>query len=124
MCRNSRPGNQRGSGAFDALRSAVSVTRRRDSFLRPTSGSNPEIAAEQVLGDYQFPLVTFEGRSIDDSSTQGWLGRHVLAVKTQVSWAGDNAPVRTLLPAVSEVARFLVSRCRLSSAFNALSLVV
>lgn len=73
----------------------IGVTRdNRDNFLRPTSGSNGEIAVEEVLGDYQFPILSAE-------FTKYWTtfqrkdgsGKHVLAMKTQAMWAGNDAPV-------------------------------
>jgi outer membrane protein insertion porin family len=66
----------------------------RDSPLRPTSGSVLDFGYEQVTGDYNFPIFTAEAskywttyQRIDGS------GKHVLAVRSQFSYAGDNAPV-------------------------------
>jgi len=66
----------------------------RDNFLRPTSGSVLDLGAEQVIGDYDFPILTAE-------ATKYWTvhqrkdgsGRHVVAARTQVSYAGPDAPV-------------------------------
>jgi outer membrane protein assembly factor BamA len=75
------------------LRAAV-ARDTRDSFLRPTSGSHLELSAEEVLGDYTFPILSAEGNKYftiyqrPDGS-----GRWVLALRSQVSWAGNNAPV-------------------------------
>jgi outer membrane protein assembly complex protein YaeT len=73
----------------------VTVTRdSRDSFLKPTEGSIVEASFEQVLGDFTFPIVNLEARKFftvyqrPDGS-----GRHVLALRSQVSWEGSNAPV-------------------------------
>ena len=73
----------------------LGLTRdNRDNFLRPTSGSMMEISAEQVYGDYQFPILTAEGTKYwTTHARKDGSGRHVLAFKTQASWAGDNAPV-------------------------------
>jgi outer membrane protein assembly complex protein YaeT len=66
----------------------------RDSFLRPTEGSLLEASFEQVFGSYTFPIFNVEGsqyftvRQRPDGS-----GRHVLALRSQFSWAGDDAPV-------------------------------
>jgi outer membrane protein assembly factor BamA len=73
----------------------VGITRdNRDNFLRPTSGSNFEIAAEEVLGTYEYPILTAEGTKYwTTHQRKDGSGRHVLAVRSQLSWAGDNAPV-------------------------------
>lgn len=73
---------------------AGAVRDSRDSPIRPTEGSLIDLAVEQVVGDYTFPLVTAE-------YTQYWTafqradgsGRHVLSYHTQVGWAGSNTPV-------------------------------
>jgi outer membrane protein assembly factor BamA len=71
------------------------ITRdNRDSYLRPTSGSVMNLSFEQVLGDYTFPAATAE-------FTKYWTtfqrrdgrGRHVLSVRTQASFTGDDTPV-------------------------------
>lgn len=73
----------------------ANVTRdSRDSFLRPTQGTLLEVAFEQCLGQYTFPVATVEGNAYwtlyqrPDNS-----GKHVLAARSQVSWAGANTPV-------------------------------
>ncbi|HEY8503236.1 MAG TPA: BamA/TamA family outer membrane protein [Gemmataceae bacterium] len=71
------------------------VTRdTRDSFLRPTTGSLFEASFEQAFGDDTFPLGTVEAtrywttyQRIDGS------GKHVLALRTQASWAGPDTPI-------------------------------
>jgi len=66
----------------------------RDSFLRPTEGSMVEVSAEYVLGDYNFPILSLEANKYftmyqrPDGS-----GRWVLALRSQFSWAGEEAPV-------------------------------
>jgi outer membrane protein assembly factor BamA len=73
----------------------LGITRdSRDSYLRPTSGSNFEIGAEEVLGTFHYPILTAEGTKYwTTHQRKDGSGRHVLAVRSQVSWAGDNAPV-------------------------------
>ncbi len=71
------------------------VTRdSRDSYLRPTTGSVFEASFEQVVGDHQFPLgsVEFTKYWTAYQRTDG-SGKHVLAVRSQASFAGDNTPV-------------------------------
>ncbi len=66
----------------------------RDSYLRPTQGSMLDIAYEQVTGDYTFPLATID-------YSQYWTvfqradgsGKHVVALRSSVGYAGDNTPV-------------------------------
>lgn len=66
----------------------------RDSYLRPTQGMQFEAGFEQVVGSFTFPLATVEGSKFwtlyqrPDNS-----GRHVLAARSQVSYAGSNTPV-------------------------------
>ena len=82
-------------GHHDILGLKLGLTRdERDSFLRPTSGSLINVGAEQVLWDYNFPILTAD-------ATKYWTtyqrkdgsGRHVLALRSQISWAGSDAPV-------------------------------
>ncbi len=74
---------------------SAGVTRdTRDSFLRPTEGSQLTLSAEQILGDHNFPIFSadynqyFTTYQRNDNS-----GRHVLAYHGNVSWAGANTPV-------------------------------
>jgi outer membrane protein assembly complex protein YaeT len=66
----------------------------RDSYLRPTEGSRVDVTFEEMFGDFSFPLLTIDANQYftvwqrADGS-----GRHVLAVHSQVSWAGENTPV-------------------------------
>jgi len=73
----------------------VSVVRDdRDSFLRPTEGGMVEAAFEQVLGAYDFPILTLEAsRYFTTYQRKDGSGRHVLALRSQVAWAGSDAPV-------------------------------
>ncbi|OAI53537.1 hypothetical protein AYO44_15875 [Planctomycetaceae bacterium SCGC AG-212-F19] len=75
------------------LRAAVSRDTR-DSFLRPTTGNHFEVSGEECLGDYTFPLLNAEGNQYftlwkrPDGS-----GKWVVALRSQMSWAGSNTPV-------------------------------
>ena len=66
----------------------------RDSFLRPTSGSLVEVSGEEVVGAYNFPILSLEANKYwtvyqrADGS-----GRWVIAARSQTSWCGSNAPV-------------------------------
>jgi outer membrane protein assembly factor BamA len=66
----------------------------RDSYIRPSDGSVLEFNYEQVFGDYTYPIVTGEYTSFWTTwSRIDGSGRHVLAFRTQASWAGDDTPV-------------------------------
>ncbi len=71
------------------------VTRdTRDSYLRPTEGSLLELGFEQVLGDYQFPVVNVEGNKYFTTYQRpDGSGRHVLAMRSQLGLAGSEVPV-------------------------------
>lgn len=82
-------------GANTVIAPGVSVYwDRRDSFLRPTEGGKLEFSYEQVFGTNTFPIFNIEGSHYftlwqrPDGS-----GKHVLAFRSQASWAGSNAPV-------------------------------
>jgi outer membrane protein assembly complex protein YaeT len=70
------------------------VRDTRDSILRPTEGSLLSLGYEEVVGDHVFGLA-----SIDFSKF--WTvyqradgsGRHVLQLRSNISWASDNTPV-------------------------------
>ncbi len=66
----------------------------RDSFIRPTEGMFAELSYEQMFGDRTFPLLNAE---MDNYYTvyqrRDGGGRHVLAYRGQVGWAGDETPV-------------------------------
>lgn len=73
----------------------ISVVRdTRDSIIRATSGSFIELAYEQGLGDFSYPILTAEGSKYwtvyerPDGS-----GRHVLVARGIVGWAGDDTPL-------------------------------
>jgi outer membrane protein assembly complex protein YaeT len=66
----------------------------RDSFLKPTTGVLVSGKAEYVFGDFTFPVLNLEGNKY----TTVWQrpdgsGKQVLAARSQVSWAGSDAPV-------------------------------
>jgi len=68
----------------------------RDSYIFPTRGNVLDVGVEQVVGDYNFPIGTAEFTQFFSNK---WLqredgsGKHVLALRSQVSVAGANAPV-------------------------------
>jgi outer membrane protein assembly complex protein YaeT len=66
----------------------------RDSFLRPTEGGRIEAAVEEVLGDFTFPVVTLEAsRYFTTYQRPDSSGRHVLALRSQLAWTGNDTPV-------------------------------
>jgi outer membrane protein assembly complex protein YaeT len=71
------------------------VTRdTRDSFLRPTEGSLVDLSYEQVVGDFSFPVLNLEANKYFTVYQRAdGSGRHVLALRSQISWAGSNTPV-------------------------------
>lgn len=68
----------------------------RDSYIYPTTGSVFDVAFEQVLGDYTFPVGTVEFTKFFSSrllAREDGSGRHVLGLRTQLAFAGDDTPV-------------------------------
>lgn len=68
----------------------------RDSYLYPTSGSVLDLGVEQVGGSYAFPIGTAEYTKFFSSKylqREDGSGKHVMAVRSQVSVEGQNAPV-------------------------------
>jgi outer membrane protein assembly complex protein YaeT len=66
----------------------------RDNYLRPTSGSVLDLSYEQVFGDYHYPLASAEYTSFFTTYERiDGTGRHVLAFRSQASWAGSDTPV-------------------------------
>jgi outer membrane protein assembly complex protein YaeT len=66
----------------------------RDSFLRPTEGGIVEASYEHVFGDFNFPIFNVEGsRYFTTYQRPDGSGKHVIALRSQASWAGDDAPV-------------------------------
>jgi outer membrane protein assembly complex protein YaeT len=65
-----------------------------DSFLRPTEGHKFSAAFEQVLGDFNFPIVSLDFSkywTLYERADKS--GRHVLAYHGQMAWEGSQAPV-------------------------------
>jgi outer membrane protein assembly complex protein YaeT len=66
----------------------------RDNYLRPSEGSVIDVGYEHVFGDYNFSLVTAEATKYWTTfSRVDGSGKHVLAFRSQASYAGDEAPV-------------------------------
>lgn len=66
----------------------------RDSYLRPTEGSNFEIGYEQVFGDYTFPLFSVEySKFFTLYQRPDGSGRQVLALRSQAMFSTDDAPI-------------------------------
>jgi outer membrane protein insertion porin family len=66
----------------------------RDSFMRPTEGGKLEFSYEQVFGSNTYPILNLEGsRYFTLWQRPDGSGKHVLAFRSQVSWAGDQDPV-------------------------------
>jgi len=85
------------AGQSFVLGGRVGLNRdNRDSFIFPTTGSVLDVGFEQVTGSYTFPIGTAEYTKFFSSSLlqrRDGSGKHVLAVRSQVSVEGDNAPV-------------------------------
>ena len=65
----------------------------RDSFMRPTQGEIVEASYEQVFGDFTFPILNVQASKYFTTFQRAdGSGKHVLALRSQVSWA-DDAPV-------------------------------
>jgi len=70
------------------------VRDSRDSLLRPTEGSLLDFGYEQMFGAYTFPLFNAEfNKYFTTYQRADGSGRHVLAFRSQFSWAGDETPV-------------------------------
>ncbi len=66
----------------------------RDSVVRATEGSQIDVSYEQIVGDRVFPLVNLEASKFFTVYQRAdGTGRHVVALHSQISWAGDNTPV-------------------------------
>lgn len=68
----------------------------RDSFIFPTKGNVFDIGVEQVLGDYTYPIGTAEFTQFFSSKyfqREDGSGKHVVALRSQLSAAGANTPV-------------------------------
>lgn len=73
------------------------ITRdTRDSFIYPTAGSVIDVGMEQLLGDYAVPIGTAEITKFFSTkylAREDGSGKHVFALRSQVSVAGGNDPV-------------------------------
>ena len=66
----------------------------RDNFLRPTEGGKAEFTYEQAFGTHNFPLLNLEmTRYFTTWQRPDGSGKHVVVLRSQISWAGDNTPV-------------------------------
>jgi outer membrane protein assembly complex protein YaeT len=85
----------RDTGSHFLAGTSVGLRRdSRDNYLRPTDGSIFDISYEQVFGDYQYGLATAEYTSFWSTwSRLDGSGKHVLAFRSQASWAGSDTPV-------------------------------
>jgi outer membrane protein assembly complex protein YaeT len=82
-------------GNHDLFGVRTSVTRdTRDSYLRPTEGSQIEVGYEECFGSYTFPLFSIEGsKYFTTYERPDGSGRHVLAFRSQTTFAGSNTPI-------------------------------
>jgi outer membrane protein assembly complex protein YaeT len=73
----------------------ASVTRdTRDSYLRPTEGNQVTLSFEEFLGDFTFPKLDLTANQYFTTYQRAdGSGRHVLALHSELSWAGSNTPV-------------------------------
>jgi outer membrane protein assembly factor BamA len=66
----------------------------RDNYLRPTEGSLSELQVEQFFGDYNFPRITLDlNKYFTVYQRPDNSGRHVLALRSEVGWAGTETPI-------------------------------
>ncbi|QJW96252.1 outer membrane protein assembly factor BamA [Frigoriglobus tundricola] len=68
----------------------------RDSYIYPTKGNVFDIGFEEVTGDYTFPVGTAEFTQFFSNKAlarEDGSGKHVLGIRTQVGFAGANAPI-------------------------------
>jgi outer membrane protein insertion porin family len=66
----------------------------RDSILRPTKGSMIEGSVEEVLGDFNFPVINLEAHKyFTVHQRPDGSGKQVLALRSVASWAGADAPI-------------------------------
>lgn len=88
---------RRDEGQSTVLGLRPGITRdTRDSYIFPTSGSVLDLAYEQVLGDYTVPIGTAEFTkffSSDFLQRRDGSGKHVFAVRSQISATSDDAPI-------------------------------
>src|SRR5262245_58883579 len=85
--------NFAGESFLTGFRTAV-VRDARDSYLRPTTGSQLEIAFEQAVGSYIFPVATVDfTKYFTLFQRRDGSGKQVLAIRNMVGFAGDSTPV-------------------------------
>ncbi len=66
----------------------------RDSFLRPSAGNLLDFSFEQITGDQTYPLVNLEANQYFTTYQRpDGSGKHVLSLRSQLGYAGANAPV-------------------------------
>jgi outer membrane protein assembly complex protein YaeT len=83
----------KGNNFLVGLRGSV-ARDTRDSYMRPTEGNRVEFSAEEVLGDHSYPILTLEGNQFFTLHERAdGSGRHVLALRSVLSWAGSDTPV-------------------------------
>ncbi len=85
----------RGHSTIVGLRPGI-TRDSRDSYVFPTSGSVLDVAYEQLLGDYTVPIGTAEYTKFFSSEylqRKDGSGKHVLAMRSQVSATSTGAPV-------------------------------
>jgi outer membrane protein insertion porin family len=82
-----------GNNAIYAPRIAINRDSR-DSFLRPSEGNFFEVAYEQGLGDFNFPILTAEmSQFFTLYQRPDGSGRHVLQLRGMIGWSGSDTPV-------------------------------
>ncbi|MBX7104891.1 MAG: outer membrane protein assembly factor BamA [Gemmataceae bacterium] len=83
----------RGSHFLGGVRASLNRDSR-DSYLRPTEGSNFEIGYEQCFGDYNFPLFNIEfSKFFTLYQRPDGSGRQVLALRSQANFSTTDAPI-------------------------------
>lgn len=89
------PSIRRDEGTHELVGVGAGLRRdSRDNYMRPTDGSVFDVSYEQVFGDYQYGLATGEFTNFWTTwSRLDGSGKHVLAFRTQASWAGSDTPV-------------------------------
>ena len=68
----------------------------RDSYIYPTKGNVFDVGFEQVTGSYTYPVGTAEFTQFFSSqylAREDGSGKHVLAMRTQIGYAGEDTPV-------------------------------
>jgi outer membrane protein assembly complex protein YaeT len=66
----------------------------RDNYLRPSAGFVADAGVEAVTGTYSYQLATTSAsKYITTYERIDGSGKHVLALRSQTSWASDNTPV-------------------------------